>query len=222
MRTRRRASARRTSAPKSSEAQLKASAEREHALSEHLRQRQAELEAGAEALGILEERSTDAEARAREYGENLQLVQSRLDEAAAARERATAREVRLQAALTATEEKLRVQERDERARREQHGAQVKRDSAARIAQLEDELRQSNNNAADLNHRLTRLSRDREKLDPRSGLALGSALAVTGGGSPHGGRADINGTRAMEELSGRLAAAERERDASTRSCDRRRR
>ena len=205
------------------EAQLGQTSEREQALVGRLQAELQDKSAGAEALEALEGRCHAAEARVEALNSELGAAKASLSEAAAEQSHMASRVQAAETALARAEDRLSGIAAEEAARREALAAWLRKDALSRSAALEEEVRGMEATVADLQHQLAKAHRDRGRAGRDVGVAAGVAAAsassppaVAVGGAAAaavlgGGGASVQGTRAMDEMASRLAAAERERD-----------
>ena len=204
------------------ERQLNEASEREKQLMNRLTAELIDKAAGAEALAALEARCADAEARIETTTSELNQARAALTEASAERVVLVSTAQAAEAAAVKADERLAAIGREERERREALAASLRGEAVSRHAALEDEVRTMEATIADLHHQLGRAARERG----RSSDGLGSAryggdaaaltLALLGASGASALAlptltAGAGGSRAMDEMASRLAAAERERD-----------
>ena len=213
------------------ERQLQQSSEREDALMQRLSAELSDKAAGAEALSVLESRCNDAESRQEGLGGELASTSQRLQEAEREKAHLAAQVTALEASVQRAEERLKAITDEERGRREALAASLRKEALSRNSALEEEVRTMEQTIADLNHQLQRAQRDARGKGSRvdnAAAALGAAgggpltllggvglrpygsVDVGAGGGGAGGYGDSG--RTLDEMAGRLANAERERDS----------
>lgn len=198
---------------------LKGSTEREQALMERLQDELQDKGAGVEAIHVLEGRLAEGEGRIQGAMDELSQARAALGQLTAERNEFAGRADKSERELAATSQKLGHYDEDEKTRRETLTGSMRREAMSRNQGLEEEVRVLETTVADLQHQLARANRragqhGRFEQQTYSFLATGGALAP-----PEGGDADLlrgggGGVTmvALEEISSKLAAVERERDS----------
>ena len=197
------------------ESTLQQTSEREQALVDRLSAELQDKAAGAEALSALEARCNEAEGRIEALTAELGASQKALMDAGVEHQHLVSKLQTVEGALARSEERLTNLAGEEKTRREALTHSLRKEALSRGAALEEEVRTLEMTVADLNHQLQRAQRERMSgVRGTTSVSLGLVSAQPAGASVvvGGGGVSVDGTRAMDELAGRLAEAERERDS----------
>ena len=196
----------------SSRSTLQQTSEREQALVDRLSAELQDKAAGAEALSALEARCNEAEGRIEALTAELGASQKALMDAGVEHQHLVSKLQTVEGALARSEERLTNLAGEEKTRREALTHSLRKEALSRGAALEEEVRTLEMTVADLNHQLQRAQRERMSgVRGTTSVSLGLVSAQPAG-VVGGGGVSVDGTRAMDELAGRLAEAERERDS----------
>jgi|MDTA01.1.fsa_nt_gb chromosome segregation ATPase len=194
------------------ESTLQQTSEREQALVDRLSAELQDKAAGAEALSALEARCNEAEGRIEALTAELGASQKALMDAGVEHQHLVSKLQTVEGALARSEERLTNLAGEEKTRREALTHSLRKEALSRGAALEEEVRTLEMTVADLNHQLQRAQRERMSgVRGTTSVSLGLVSAQPAG-VVGGGGVSVDGTRAMDELAGRLAEAERERDS----------
>ena len=199
------------------EAELQETSGREQSALSHLGAMRTDAQAASEVIRTLEARGSSSAAQASQLASELEDFKGRVEELRRERERLIAKAERSADEVARAEEAARRAEASTKQEVESVTAALRREALQRSELLQDELRDMELTIGDLNHKLARHHRSRER---GGGYALGLSMSTSQGGlterpapqSVAGVRVRVEGLEAMDELSVRLASAERERDA----------
>ena len=180
---------------------LKGSTEREQALMERLSGELNDKAVGARALHALESRCAEAEARIAASMTELSQARCIINELSCERNALGGRAERGERLLAAAEAKLDHCAENEKTRRDALTTSLRREASGRSSSLKKEVHVLETKVADLQHQLTRASRQHR----RTGQCEQAAVTV--------GNSQLEPASALvDEVAERLSAAERERDS----------